>query len=551
MNREPLLQVRDLAIERDQDGRFTLDRVSIAVQEGEVLALIGESGSGKTTLALSALGWVRPGLAVSHGAVHFGGVDMLAADGKTLRGMRGHDVAYIAQSAAQSFNPRLRLSDQVIEPALVRKRMSRQDALARAQSLYVALGLPDPQRIGTRYPHQVSGGQLQRFMIAMALLLQPRLVVCDEPTSALDVTTQVGVLRALKAVIRDNGTAALFVSHDLSVVAQIADRIAVMRGGALVESGATADILERPREAYTRQLLAACRRWPASRPRQAERAGEDAPAYLQVRGIRASYARQDATGAPAQPALDDVSLTVGRGRILAVIGESGSGKSTLARVIAGLHPPSSGELVVEGETLAPALEARTRRQLQRIQLVFQSADTALNSQHTVGRILGRALSFFGHADRAGRQRRIEELLGMVKLPKHYVDRKPGQMSGGEKQRVNLARALAAEPDVLLCDEITSALDTVVAGSIVKLVEELRDRLNLAIIFISHDMATVSALANDVLVLRNGRVVEEGSVDQVLSRPVDSYTRLLLDSVPELRQGWLEDVTAVRSEVASA
>lgn len=544
MSQAALLEIKDLLIAPAYGGKPAVNGVSLTVREGEVLALIGESGSGKTTLALSALGRVRPGLAAQRGVVRLDGVDMLTANDKILRAMRGHKIAYIAQSAAMSFNQRLRLDDQVIEPALIRKLMSSSQALDRARELYRALGLPEPDSIGARYSHQVSGGQLQRFMIAMGLLLHPKLVVCDEPTSALDVTTQVGVLRALKEVIRRNRTAALFVSHDLSVVAQVADRIAVLRKGDLIEEGTTAEIIENPQEKYTRQLIAACHRWPVVSVSSAQRAANTSGHYLEARNIWAGYGKIGADGKPKALILKDVSLKVRRGQVVAVIGESGSGKSTLARVVAGLHCRASGELRVAGETLANGIEGRTSGQLRRVQMVFQSADTALNSKHTIGRTLGRVLKFFGHVVPAQREARIAALLEMVNLPAHYAARKPGQLSGGEKQRVNLARALAAEPEVLLCDEITSALDTIVAASIIRLVEDLRNRLNLAIVFISHDMATVASLADEVVVLQHGCVVESGPAAQVLLEPREPYTKLLLGSVPELRQGWLEEVKVV-------
>jgi peptide/nickel transport system ATP-binding protein len=541
MNPTPLLHVRDLRILRDDGGRPVLDDISLSVNKGEVLALIGESGSGKTTLALSALGRVRPGLNVASGSVELNGTDMLAASAGALRGMRGRSVAYVAQSAAMSFNQRVTLDRQVTEPARVHNALNDNEALERAHTLYRTLGLPMPERIGARFPHEVSGGQLQRFMIAMGMLLHPGLVVCDEPTSALDVTTQVGVLKALKHAIRAQQTAALFVSHDLAVVAQIADRIAVLRHGRLIEIGSAQDVINNPSDAYTKQLIAACQRWPAHASASvAARPVRPAP-YLSANALTAGYGSVNADGKPAVTVLEDVSLDVRRGQIVAVIGESGSGKSTLARVIAGMHTAAKGTVTLDHATLSQAMSARTREQLRRVQLVFQSADTALNSRHTVGAILTRVLRFFGRVPSEHTPARVEALLGMVNLPASYVQRRPGQLSGGEKQRVNLARALAADPDVLICDEITSALDTVVAAAIVELIETLRDRLNLAIVFISHDMATVGSLADEVMVLRHGRVVEHGATLDVLTRPTQAYTRTLMRSVPELRRGWLEEV----------
>jgi len=538
-----LLEINALRVTPDAGGRPVVNDVSLALGKGEVLALIGESGSGKTTLALSALGHVRRGLTAVAGTVRLNGANLFALGTGELRRLRGRAVAYVAQSAAMSFNQRMRLDRQVTEPARVHGVLSSMQALLRAHDLYRSLDLPDPGAIGGRYPHEVSGGQLQRFMIAMGLLLHPGLVVCDEPTSALDVTTQVEVLRALKAAIRDQQTAALFVSHDLAVVAQVADRIAVLKEGCLVEVGTTAAILESSNHAYTRELLAACRRWPAvpaqSREGRRPAAADTMGAYLDVRGVSADFGPAR-TGGPADKVLDDVSLQVRRGQVVAVIGESGSGKSTLARVIAGLHPRSSGAIHLAGEPLSRGMASRRPEQLRRVQMVFQSADTALNGKHSVGLILNRVLKFFDRVPHRARPARIAELLRIVRLPPEYAQRRPMQLSGGEKQRVNLARALAADPEVLICDEITSALDTVVAASIVGLIEDLRDRLDLAIVFISHDMATVASLADEVIVLQRGRVVESGSAFQVLTEPRAPYTRLLMHSVPELRPGWLED-----------
>lgn len=536
-----LLKISQLTISRTQDNIAVIKDISISIAPGEVLALIGESGSGKTTLALSTLGWIRNGLIHNNGEVNFYQTDMVNAPESKVRKLRGDEIAYIAQSAAQSFNPRKKLNDQVIEPALIRGKYTKEQALQKAIKLYYSLELPNPKTIGNRYPHQVSGGQLQRFMIAMALILQPKLVVCDEPTSALDVTTQVGVLKALKSMITEFNTAALFVSHDLAVVTQIADRIAVMYRGDLLETDTTENILQNPENEYTKQLLSACRRWPPEQKKQENKGNNKI--ILQVENINAYYRSSSLFKKNITPALalESVSCNVKKGSILAIIGESGSGKSTLARVIAGLHEDFSGNLILNGGALAKGIKERSRTQLQHVQLVLQSADTALNSEHTIEKILSRVIRFYQISTPENIKAKVSELLDVVGLPKHYLTRKPKQLSGGEKQRVNLARALAAEPSVLICDEVTSALDTVVAESIIKLIEQLRDELNLGIIFISHDMATVAQLASEVMVLKSGEIVELGPVNQILFEPQKPYTKKLLDSVPELRQGWLDNV----------
>ncbi len=547
--RDTVLAVEDLVIETEA-GDPVLGGVSLAVSRGEVLALIGASGSGKTTLALAALGHRRPGLVHRGGSVTLDGTDMLRAPPDVLGRMRGNSIAYVAQSAAAAFNPRIRLLDQVVESALQHGSQTPAEATARARELFRYLSLPAPDSIGARFPHQVSGGQLQRFMIAMGMQEEPLLLVCDEPTSALDVTTQVEVMRLLKRVIHDNATAALFVSHDLAVVAQIATRVAVMQAGRIVELGSTSEIIGAPCDSYTRELIAASSHLSSAAPAHGARPAAAAAPVIAVKGIVAGYGPV-ADGRPLLTTLHGVDLVVGRGEIVAVIGESGSGKTTLARVIAGLHAPASGTVLLGGQRLAGRDEQRNPAERRRIQPVMQMADTALNPLHRLRRILGRVLAFFHGMRGEAAERRMIALLGMVSLPADYLDRYPTQLSGGEKQRVNLARALAAEPEVLICDEITSALDTIVAGQIIDLVRRLRDELGLAVIFISHDLATVSAIADRVSVLRRGHVVEAGDSHAVLSAPRDPYTRLLVASVPELRQGWLEEAAATRESLAAA
>jgi peptide/nickel transport system ATP-binding protein len=546
---DAILKVDHLSIATTA-GTTILDGVSLQVCRGEVLALIGASGSGKTTLALAALGHLRPGLEAAGGTVRLDGVEMLTAPQPVLNRMRGRGAAYIAQSAAAAFNPRIRLGDQVVESALLHRSQTPDQARARARELFGYISLPNPERIGSRFPYQVSGGQLQRFMIAMGMQEEPLLLVCDEPTSALDVTTQVEVMRLLKQVIADNDTAALFVSHDLAVVAQIATRIAVMRAGRIVEIGETRQIIEAPREDYTRELIAACQHLSlGALTQRPPRLGPATGAALSVEGLNAGYGKVS-NGRSQIATLQGVDLAVGKGEIVAVIGESGSGKTTLARVVAGLHAPASGRVALNGEALAGLDAQRTGSERRRIQLAVQMADTALNPKHRLRRILGRVLSFFHGLKGAAAEARMRELLAMVGLPEPYLDRYPTEISGGEKQRVNLARALAAEPEILICDEITSALDTIVAGQIIALVKRLRDELGLTIVFISHDLATVASIADRVTVLRHGRVVESGESAAVLSAPRDPYTRLLVASVPELRQGWLEDAAAMRAALAA-
>ncbi|MCX7174937.1 MAG: ABC transporter ATP-binding protein [Proteobacteria bacterium] len=509
--------------------------VGFSIPQGEVLALIGESGSGKTTIALALMGYTRSGCRISGGTIRVGDVDILSLDATQLCGIRGDKITYIAQSAAAAFNPAITIMNQVIEPALLHGLMTRAAAEEKAVALFRSLSLPDPDNIGRRYPHQVSGGQLQRLMAAMALITDPALVIFDEPTTALDVTTQIDVLRAFKKVIKERGATAVYVSHDLAVVAQMADRIVVLNHGEIRECGVTGQILDAPADAYTQTLMAAA----VPRLRQSLPAAlAEAPApLLAVEGLMAGYG--------GTPVLDDINLAIKRGSTLGVIGESGSGKSTLARVIAGLIAPARGRVLFNGEPLAGSLTERTREQLRRIQIVFQNADTALNPSLSIARILARPLAFYRGLRGDACTRRITELLDLVRLPADIATRLPGELSGGQKQRINLARALAAEPDLILCDEVTSALDTVVGAAILDLLAELRQELKVSYMFISHDISTVRAVCDEIVVLYSGRKVESGSRQALMAPPFHPYTDLLISSVPELRCGWLEQVGAAR------
>ena len=537
----PLLRIRGLCVDARTRGPgrgFVLRRIvkdlSLGLDRGQVLGLIGESGAGKSTLGLAAMGYARRGCRISHGEIRLDGLDLRTAGPGALLDVRGRRVAYVAQSAAAAFNPAHRLLGQVLEVTRIHGGLDRERARARAIGLFERMALPDPERFGDRYPHEVSGGQLQRAMTAMALAGEPDLIVFDEPTTALDVTTQIEVLAIIREVVREVGAAALYISHDLAVVAQIADRIKVLRDGEEIEEQPAGDLLEAPGHAYTRALLGVRSAAPkAPAPRTVP--------ILEVRSIRASYGRVRV--------LHDVDLTVHRGRSLAVVGESGSGKSTLARVICGLLPPRSGSLWFDGAPLPRRLADRGPEVRRRIQLVYQNPDVAMNPRHTIGDVVGRPVEVFLGAGAEHAAERTRELLGLVDLPADLERRYPGQLSGGQKQRVCIARALAAEPDLVICDEVTSALDPLVADGIVELLMRLQRETGVACIFITHDMAMVRSIADEVTVLKDGGVVEAGGRDEIFAPPRADYTDLLIASTPEMETGWLDKVLASRAHRA--
>ncbi|NVE24590.1 ABC transporter ATP-binding protein [Burkholderia glumae] len=536
----PLVEVRGLRVVGGRPGgaeTTIVHDLDFEIGRGEVLALIGESGSGKTTVALSLMGHARAGCRIAGGSVKFAGTDVRTLAAPALAALRGRRIAYIAQSAAAAFNPSRTILDQVIESALIHRTASRRAAQAKAVELFRALALPEPETIGRRYPHQVSGGQLQRLMAAMALITDPDLVILDEPTTALDVTTQIDVLQAFKRVLQRSGTSAVYVSHDLAVVAQMADRIVVLSEGAIREVGETAQILHAPAHPYTQSLIAAVT--PGGGPR-ASRPAPAAPApLLEVRGAVAGYGGRDRQGRPAKTILHEVDLRIGRGQTVGVIGESGSGKTTLAKMIAGLVPGTGGQILLDGEPLALDVGKRSKEQHRRVQIVFQNADTALNPVHTVERTLARPLAFYHGIRGAHARQRVAQLLELVRLPQALAARRTGELSGGQKQRVNLARALAAEPDLILCDEVTSALDTVVGAAIMDLLRDLQAKLGVSYVFITHDIAKVRAISDDIVVLYAGRRVETGSRDALCAPLYHPYSHLLVSSAPELRAGWLD------------
>jgi peptide/nickel transport system ATP-binding protein len=520
------------------DGPTLVDDVSLQLRRGEVIGLIGESGAGKSTIGLASMGYTRRGCHIVGGDIIYGGANIREIDPDERRALRGPKIAYIAQSAAASFNPAHTLMEQVCEASVRHGVMSAPEARAAAVALFKELDLPNPETIGGRYPHQVSGGQLQRVMAAMAMVAKPDILIFDEPTTALDVTTQVECLAAFRKLIREHGTAALYITHDLAVVAQIADRIMVLRRGKMVEFGDSRQILQDPKDEYTRRLV----RERVAGHRFAEVGRVGAP-ILAIEHVSADY--------PGKPrVIDDVSLEVRRGDTVAVVGESGSGKSTLARVVTGLLSRTSGDVRFNGVSLPPLLQSRAKDQLRRMQMIYQMPDVALNPQHTLLDTIGRPVEFYFKRSRADVRNRVLDLLRQMDLPEAFITRKTSELSGGQKQRVSIARALAAEPDLIICDEVTSALDQLVGEEILRLLKKLQDELGVAYLFITHDLGTVKRIANKVAVMFRGKVVASGDTASVFAPPYHPYTELLLSSVPEMRPDWLDEVLAKRATTAA-
>ncbi len=532
---DQLLEMNDVLIEADIDGHWKpiVNHLSMTLKRGEIIGLIGESGAGKSTFGLCALGYTKPGCRIASGSIKLDGVELVGQPESALRKIRGNKVAYVAQSAAASFNPAHTLLEQFSEAPVQHGKMKTSEAAVRGRELYRQLDLPEPDTIGERYPHQVSGGQLQRAMTAMALGSNPDIIIFDEPTTALDVTTQIEVLSAIKEAVKARNVAGIYITHDLAVVAQMADRIMVLRYGDLIEEGNAREMLANPREDYTRRLLA------VRNLREHKIHGDGINVLLEVKEVTARY-----PGTKID-VLQDISVKVEKGKTVAVVGESGSGKSTLARVITGLLPPSAGQVIFKGESLPASLKEKSKENLRSIQMIYQMADVAMNPRQRIREIIGRPLEFYLGKTGDENEARVHELLKQIEIPDHYIDRFPAQLSGGEKQRICIARALAAEPELIICDEVTSALDQLVAEGILDLLQNLQNELNISYLFITHDLATVKAIADDIVVMYQGGIVEQGPKQQILDPPYEDYTELLLSSVPEMDPDWMDGLVERR------
>lgn len=531
-----LLEIKNLYVEGHYEGQWQpiIRDISLNLKRGEVLGLIGESGAGKSTIGLAAMGYTRQGCRLVSGSIKLDGLELLNASNEDLRAVRGSSIAYVAQSAAASFNPSHKVIRQYAEAPVQHGLMGYAEAETEAVKIYRRLFLPKPEKIGYRYPHELSGGQLQRAMAAMAMACKPDIIVFDEPTTALDVTTQVEVLAAVKEITEKMDKAALYITHDLAVVAQVAHRIMVLRNGRLVEEGETRRMIKKPKEKYTRELLT------VRTMRKEKSIAKKMDIILDVSDVAATY-----TG--NEKVLENINLVVRRGLTVALVGESGSGKSTLARVITGLLPAVEGRVSFLGEDLPLELKKRDKESLRRMQMIYQMPDTALNPKQTVRKVIGRPMEFYFGIKGKELEERIRELLLQIELdPEIYINRLTTELSGGEKQRVCIARALAAEPDLIICDEITSALDQLVAEDILTLLQDLQNKNNISYLFITHDLATVKSIADKIVIMLEGRIIEQGDKKEVLSPPFHEYTDKLLASIPEMDPSWLDNLLDERA-----
>ncbi|NDW02173.1 ABC transporter ATP-binding protein [Salipiger sp. PrR002] len=523
------LSIEHLSIGLPQgaDRAFAVEDISFAIEKGEILCVVGESGSGKSMTANALMGLLPPGVTVKTGRAMFEARDILRLPEPEKQALRGERIAMIFQEPMTALNPLMRIGEQIAEVFAAHNRFSQQERREKALNLIREVGLPDPEKIIRAYPFQLSGGQRQRAMIAMALALEPKLLIADEPTTALDVTTQAQILKLILDLRERHGMAVMFITHDFGVVAEIADQVIVMREGKVVERGSAASVLTDPQHDYTRRLLDAI---PTGKLPPA-RAPRDVPA-LEIKGLRKVYRTGGGMFRPVREvrAVDDVSLTVGRGEVLGLVGESGSGKSTLGRTAVRLVTPDGGQVLVGGTDLAALSEEELRKQRHKVQMVFQDPYASLNPRQ---RIMGALTDgpITKGVPKAQAQARAKELLEIVGLGADAASRFPHEFSGGQRQRIGIARALAMDPELIIADEAVSALDVSIQAQVLDLLRDLRERFDLSILFITHDLRVAAQLCDRIAVMQKGKLVEIGTVHDIFLNPAQAYTRQLLAAVP--------------------
>lgn len=525
---EAILDIRGLtvALPEGAERRYAVENLSLAIHPGELVCVVGESGSGKSITAFSVMGLLpKEGPEAIAGEILLEGRNLLSLSQDQLRKLRGTRMGMVFQEPMTALNPVFRIGAQIEEVLRIHTGLSQSDRRARALDVLSAMQLLDPKRIYDSYPHQLSGGQRQRVIIAIAMILDPALLIADEPTTALDVTTQAQILKLIKELQSRRGTGVLFITHDFGVVADIADRVVVMRHGRVVEQGAASDVLNNPQHDYTRSLIAAVPKGhPESRPLVS------GPEVLNVTKLGKTYDVRGTFGKRSLRAAGDVDLKLRRGETLGVVGESGSGKTTVARCIARLIEPDEGTIVLAGQDIAHLPERRLRRHRRHIQVVFQDPYRSLNPRRTIEEAIVEGPINFG-LSRAAAHDRARELITLVGLKDDALTRYPHQFSGGQRQRIALARALAMEPDVLIADEAVSALDVSVQRQVLDLLAAVKQRFSLAVLFITHDLRVAAEICDRILVMRNGEVVEQGTAYQVFTQPSQSYTRDLIAAAP--------------------
>jgi len=531
---EPLLAVRGLRVAFGD--RDVVHGVDLDVARGERVAIVGQSGSGKSTVVAAVLQLLPGAGHVTGGSVHLGGDELTGAGEARMRSVRGARIGLVPQDPSTNLNPSMTVGAQVADALRAGGARGRATVARRVVELMTEAGIPDAERRSGQYPHEFSGGMRQRVLIAVALARDPELLIADEPTSALDVTVQRQILDHLQTLVDAHGTSLLFITHDLGVAADRTDRIVVMLDGRVVEQGTPRQILLDPQHEYTKRLVAAAPTVAAAAALRAEepvgQEGQEARVdpILVVRDLVKEYRLRGRRGETVR-AVDGISFEVPRGTTTAVVGESGSGKTTLSRIVLGIEPATSGTALIDGEGITASRGAARRALRRRVQPVFQDPYGSLDPTYSVERLVDEPLRVFGVGDRASRRARVAELLDQVALPRSVAQSRPGELSGGQRQRVAIARALALEPELLICDEAVSALDVLVQEQILELLAELQGRLGLSYLFITHDLAVVRQIAHSVVVMRRGRIVERGSVDDVFLSPTDEYTHHLLGAIP--------------------